>query len=283
MIRPAGPKDRAAVEALLFARLTQAMLPLGNLGAHGLQAGGYASDHPHASRFWRIGQHGLLGLSQGGMLMPVLAGDADLTNLPSALTGQRVEGAVGPVACVRRTLAALGLTGLPTRRDSDEPAFALDLSDLRLPGQPKGRLIHATADHHALLLDWRAAYHHEILGTPADQARDRAAPDVDAMIAQGRHRLLVVAGQPVALTGFNAVLPGIVQVGGVYVPPALRGRGHAREAVALHLAEARSEGITRSVLFAASPAAARAYTAIGFRPDGRFTLVLFAAPATLDA
>jgi predicted GNAT family acetyltransferase len=74
-----------------------------------------------------------------------------------------------------------------------------------------------------------------------------------------------------------------VQVGGIYTPPALRGRGLARAAVALHLAEARNTGVSRAVLFAASPAAARAYTAIGFQPNGSFALVLFAAPVTIAA
>ena len=81
------------------------------------------------------------------------------------------------------------------------------------------------------------------------------------------------------MTGLNAELPEAVQVGGVYTPPGMRGRGYARAAVALHLDQARRTGIPRAVLFAASDAAARAYTAIGFRPAGRMAMILF-APGT---
>jgi predicted GNAT family acetyltransferase len=61
----------------------------------------------------------------------------------------------------------------------------------------------------------------------------------------------------------------------------LRNRGHARTAVALHLAEARAAGATRAVLFAATSAAVRAYLAIGFQPAADFSLVLFHAPVPL--
>ncbi|MFN3954519.1 MAG: GNAT family N-acetyltransferase [Pararhodobacter sp.] len=97
-------------------------------------------------------------------------------------------------------------------------------------------------------------------------------------LRDGSHRLLRRAGQIVALTGFNADLGDAVQVGGVYCPPALRGRGLARLAVALHLAEARARGATRAVLFAASAPAVRAYRALGFQPADEITLVLFASP-----
>ena len=63
----------------------------------------------------------------------------------------------------------------------------------------------------------------------------------------------------------------MVQVGGVYTPPDLRGRGHARRALALHLA---ASGAERATLFSASAMAARAYRAVGFRQIGDWTLLL---------
>jgi predicted GNAT family acetyltransferase len=85
------------------------------------------------------------------------------------------------------------------------------------------------------------------------------------------------------VAGFNATLPEIVQIGGVYTPAALRGKGYARRAVALHLAEARAAGVARAVLFAANDAAARAYQAIGFRRADPFTLFLLATPTRIAA
>jgi GNAT superfamily N-acetyltransferase len=283
MIREAGPADRALVESLLSRRIDMAMFPLANLRAHGLGQGGFPSDHPHAARFWLLGGQGLVALSRGGMLMPHLTESLDLAPLRAALAGLRVEGALGSAGTVRPLLSALGLAAAPTRKDEDEPAFALDLADLRIPDSHGASLTPATAAYQPLLFEWRTAYHRETLGTPVDAAAALAEADVDRMIDRGKHRLLLLDDQPVALTGFNATLPQIVQVGGVYTPPALRGRGHARLAVALHLAEARRSGVTRAVLFAASPAAARAYTSIGFQPNGSFALVLFAAPAEIAA
>ena len=77
-------------------------------------------------------------------------------------------------------------------------------------------------------------------------------------------------------TAFNATLPDCVQVGGVFTPPELRGRGHGRAVVAASLEIARSEGVTRSILFTdeANAPARRAYEAIGFREIGRYGIVL---------
>jgi predicted GNAT family acetyltransferase len=80
------------------------------------------------------------------------------------------------------------------------------------------------------------------------------------------------------MAGFNARLPGIVQVGAVWTPPEHRRKGFARAAVALHLAEARAEGVSRAILFTSNPFAARAYRALGFSEIGRFTILLFGTP-----
>lgn len=287
MIREAGPTDRALVETLLARQTDMAIFPLANLRAHGLGQGDFATDHPHATRFWLVGNPlgngGLVALSRDGMLMSHMTESCDLAPLRPILAGHVVKGALGSADAVRPLLAALGLSGLPARKDEDEPAFALDLDTLWVPDQPGARLVPANASLRALLVDWRAAATVETQAMPAHLAEAQAATDVDSWIARDSHRVLELGGAPVALTGFNAVLPDIVQVGGVYTPPALRGRGHARLAVALHLAEARNKGVSRAVLFAASPAAARAYRGIGFEPNGSFALVLFAAPVTIEA
>ncbi len=80
------------------------------------------------------------------------------------------------------------------------------------------------------------------------------------------------------MTGFNARLPRIVQVGAVWTPPEHRNRGYARAAMALHLREAQAEGVERAILFTSNPFAARAYAALGFTEVGRFTILLFGRP-----
>jgi predicted GNAT family acetyltransferase len=87
--------------------------------------------------------------------------------------------------------------------------------------------------------------------------------------------VLVRNGECVSKAGLNAQLPNIVQVGGVYTPPELRGQGLAKRVVALMLEQARARGVQQATLFAASDVAARAYIAIGFERVGDWNLTLF--------
>jgi GNAT superfamily N-acetyltransferase len=269
MFRRAGAGDAAALEAILSARPAATMFARANLREHGL--GG-----PRSTRFW-IGGGSVLGLTGDGMVLPCLSDTAHAgaaaqtlaTEVPAAVV---LAGMIGPAPEVRAVLAATGLAGAPCRLNADEPGCVLDLPDLRMPPALPDAVLSPAAADDAFLPDWRAAYHAEVLGTPPAEAKDRAAAEIAAYVARGSHRVLRVAGRPVAFAGFNAILPDIVQVGGVYVPPALRGRGHGRRVVALHLAEA---GVPRACLFSVSASALRAYAAIGFRPAAPIALVLF--------
>ena len=93
-------------------------------------------------------------------------------------------------------------------------------------------------------------------------------------VAEGNAWVAVVENTPVSLSAFNAALPDIVQLGGIYTPPALRGRGFAKVVVAASLLVARDRGSSRAVLFTKNPSAARTYEAIGFRRIGDYSLVL---------
>lgn len=282
MIVEQGPDDHAAVEALLTARIDQAMFPLTNVRTYGLTKGTFPSDHDHATRIWRVG-NSLIGLTRAGMILPLFDGSPDLTGLRPALGGLTVIGTVGPAASARPVLTALGLDHLPTNADRDEPGFTLDLADLSVPDLPETSLRPVTPEDLTFLTNWRETYIGEVLGIFGPNARATANADLASYLARDSHRVLCHHGQPVALTGFNAILPEIVQIGGVYTPPDLRGRGYARCAVALHLGEARANGTARAVLFAANAAAARAYRAIGFQRAADFTLFLLATPTRIAA
>lgn len=271
--REATEADRPAVEAVLRARIETAMFPLGNLARHGMSGG-----HPRAMTFWIAGDpvEAALGVTGEGMVLPQLtpgrAGDA-----AALLTGRRIMGMAGETAQVRALAAALGLRPGEAEMDSDEPLLALDLADLRMP-EVAGLALEPWSEARLPLLSaWRTAYGREAMGWGGD-ADARGAREAAAMVAGGQHRVLLRDGEPVAATGFNARLPGVVQVGGVWTPPPLRNRGLARAAVALHLAEARAEGVARAILFSASEAAARAYRAVGFAEVGRFALMILRTP-----
>ncbi len=273
-MRAAGPADHAALEAVLRAHAEQAMFPLTNLRDHGLADARFASDNPHAMRFW-IAATGVLGLNRGGIIMPVMPQGVDARAVAAVLRGASVSGAIGPAAQVRPILAALGLVGRPAQIDRDEPQFRLDLAALVEPETTSARLCKLDSSHQSVMREWRRDYLVETVGYTVHDAADRADSEVPMLIAEGLHRILLIDGEPVATCGFNAALPGIVQLGGVYTPPALRGRGHARRAVALHLAQARAQGVTRAVLNVASDSAGKAYRAIGFQTAGETSVVIF--------
>src|SRR5690606_11892125 len=104
-----------------------------------------------------------------------------------------------------------------------------------------------------------------------------SAAEIEPLLRQESCFLLERDGDPVAFSAFNARLPDCVQIGGVFTPPALRGRGYARAVVAGSLLHARAAGATRSVLFTGkeNAAARRAYHALGYRVVGEYGLVLF--------
>src|SRR5206468_11065013 len=81
---------------------------------------------------------------------------------------------------------------------------------------------------------------------------------------------------PLSLHDALPILPEIVQIGGVWTPPELRGRGYGRAVVAGSLLAARERNVRRAVLFAdpRNTAAQRAYLALGFRIAGDYGLVL---------
>ncbi|HEX2872020.1 MAG TPA: GNAT family N-acetyltransferase [Polyangiaceae bacterium] len=198
------------------------------------------------------------------------------------LTGRKVGGLIGPWSLVCRARRALGLEETRAGHDGAELLFALSLDALRLPAllSQGGVALRppTAAEASGVLSGWRFDYQVETLGlarTPEQELRARR--DTEGWREAGNLWVLTVNGQIVAMTGFNAETRGMVQVGGVFTPPSLRGRGYARAAVAASLAQARDKGAQRSILFTAksNQAAQRAYTALGYEVIGDFGLVLF--------
>jgi GNAT superfamily N-acetyltransferase len=277
-LQVAKADDLPALTAFLRRHEATSMFPLSNLAGAGLHGAGI-----YGMRFWVTRDvSGAIGLTNGGMLQPQWPGAADWSAARAVLAGAEVAGVIGPAGQIRPLLEVLGLGSAEARLSSTEPGFVLDLKDLIIPKGP-GVLAALEAAEPEVLYAWRADYLTGVTGTPPDRAAELGQRDIEQFRAAGRHRLLLEDGAPVAMCGFNAVLPDVVQVGAVYVPPALRGRGRARRVVALHLAEARAKGVRRARLFAVSDQAARAYRAIGFGPADPVGLVLFAEPQQVQA
>jgi ribosomal protein S18 acetylase RimI-like enzyme len=193
-----------------------------------------------------------------------------------ARSRRQVTGFFGPAGQVQVARAALGLADAPSAIDEAESLYALDLTDLRVPAEPVDVTCRAPSpDERELLVAWRRAYDIEVCGgTDSEDARARSAGFLDAQLAKGDVRVAIRAdGVLVSSSAFNASLPDIVQLGGIYTPPGLRGRGYAKIAVAASLLAAREQGVSRAVLFTSNPSAIRTYEALGFRRIGQYGLV----------
>jgi len=285
-VRTLQPGDENVLEALLVQHADTSMFMRSNLRLGGLRDEGKTFQATWAGAF-------------DGAALVAVAAHAWNENLvlqaPRALpevvrhavgaSGRRLRGIVGAWSQVIAARATLGLENRPASLVSHDDLFALDVAALAVPaalarGDVRVRLA-GDADRERITR-WRSAYRVELLGHPADD------PDVDASSARELEPLLLqqscflleAAGEPVAFSAFNARLPDCVQIGGVFTPPALRGRGYARAVVAGSLLAARAQGVPRSILFTGkdNAFARRAYLALGYRVVGDYGIVFFAEP-----
>ncbi|BAZ51287.1 GCN5-related N-acetyltransferase [Nostoc sp. NIES-4103] len=207
---------------------------------------------------------------------------AEVVQAVVAQSNRAISGIAGPVAQVEATKQILGLSNRPTQLGEREILFSLALQDLQIPPALALQIVQCRLPHTDeldLLSEWCAAFNVEALGkleTP--DLLPACRREIEARQATARHWVLVAKDTLVAYTAFNARLPDIVQIGGVWTPPALRGKGYAKSVVAGSLLDAKSQGVKRAILFTnrENYAAQAAYRGIGFRPTGEeFGLVIF--------
>jgi predicted GNAT family acetyltransferase len=282
LVRVLGAKDAPAFESFLGPRADSSLFLLGNARRAGLADRGQPFEGTYAGAF----EDGRLAAVAAHFWNGIVAVQAP-AHLPEVVScavgasGRAVAGLTGPHDQVVAARGALGATARQTAIEAPEGLFVLDLAKLLVPESLRSRAVRCRRPREeeiGLLAAWRAAYRREVLDEPAGAANDDAArDDVRALHGSGSHFVLEVPGQgpPVSYSAFNASLPEIVQVGGVWTPPERRGRGYARAVVAGSLLEARAKGVCRAVLFTSNPMARRAYEALGFRRVGEYGLVIF--------
>lgn len=279
MWRPAVDQDLEWVGAFLRTHIQSSMFLLGNLRDFGLN-----SEAPFGLTLWVLEQgQGVFAISNSGsILMQAPDAASEVWHAASDLViGRTITGLLGDAPQVRAFAKAAGLTDADMMLDSDDLGFRMVLSDLSFVPRAGDRLIRLADADRSLVEQWRTAYNQEALRMDPETAASTARNDIAKYLSNDSHRVLLSHGTPVAMTGFNTCLPDVVQIGGVFTTPEHRGQGHARHALALHLAEARCNGVEHAVLFAANDAAATAYRAVGFQPAGKFALVLFRSAETV--
>ncbi len=285
MIRKSTSDDWPAVQDFLAPRVATSMFLSGNLRDHGLNATGASK----ATTVWLSEEEGritnVFGLAEAGyFVFEAPAFRAEMAApLRQVLAGWKFIGVNGAAPQAEALIAALRLDESKIGFSEALPHFSLKPGALIVP-EGRAQLRPMQADDVPLVTDWRHGYDIDIFGSgDLPESRKRSVSQAEELVNSGRGRILVEDGEPVAMTAFNAVLPDIVQVGGVYTPPELRGRGYARRAVALHLSEARAQGQGQAILFASGAAAARAYEAIGFEKIGDYRVIDFTSPVYVEA
>jgi GNAT superfamily N-acetyltransferase len=279
-LRTLGAGDEAQLERFLAGHRDTSMFLRSNARQAGLvftgqrlgatYVGGFASKElvGVAAHAW----NGLLLLQAPEHTASIVRACVDTSRRP-------VAGLTGPLGQVHAAREALGLTTAPTSLSEDELLFVLDPAELRLPEpQACGGVTcrPPLPSERDTLCAWRTAYEIECLGRQdSPELRARSQQWIDAQLEEAVVWVAELSGRPVSLSAFNAALPDIVQLGGVYTPPELRGRGYAKAVVAHSVRVGRDRGATRAVLFTSNPSAVHTYEAVGFRRAGDYGLILF--------
>jgi uncharacterized protein len=285
-IRTLNKSDRAAFEAFLRPRIERSMFLLSNVQIAGLVNEGKPFQGDYVAAFDGNDIVGVVShFWNGNLNMNAPKHLGELVDAALHASGRPVKGVIGPADQVAATIDHLKLELDPklVMLDEHEWLYSLQLSELILPeplitGELIGRtLCESDVD---VAVKWMVAYRIEAVGEIESEklwreVEDRTRDDV----GRGGRWVLEESstGELLAMTGFNAMLPEAVQVGGVYTPPGLRGRGYGRAVVAASLRDKRDEGATLSILFSGKKnvGAQRPYEAIGFNRIGEYWIMMF--------
>ncbi len=285
MIRILQPGDEAALEAFLLPRVESSMFLIGNMRTSGLIDDGQAYSGTYAAAL--EGERITAVVAHYWNHNLVLQAPVHLDSICRAVVeaSQRpISGLIGPNEQVNLAKEAFGIDESTVQMDESENLYSLRLDDLIVPGilssgTVSGRRIEARDLE--LIARWTAAYSVEALGeTDGPQLLQSCRASAERSLAKGRTWVLEDHGQPVACSSFNTATKEAVQVGGVWTPPELRGRGYGRSVVGASLMDAHREGVHKAILFTGESniPAQRAYAALGFRHIGDYRITLLQPP-----
>ena len=280
MIRVLRDGDGPALEEFLSRHVESSMFLLANSRKAGLLDRGLPFQATYAAaieggQITAVAAHSWLGTV-------VVQAPLHLAEVIRAAVGasrRRVTGVLGPYQQALAAAAVLGASAV--EHEGRELLYALDLHQLRVPDAlASGRVLcrRPRDSELPLLTDWRVDYVLEAkVEAPGQDLRARCAVSTELLHADRADFLLEDAGNPTSYCCYNARIAEAVQLGGVWTPVPLRGRGYARCVVAGALQSALRAGAARAVLFTpeSNVPACRCYEAIGFTVVGDYGLIRF--------
>lgn len=271
--------DEDELELYLSAHIDSSLFLLSNLRQAGID---FVDERPYVANYWAIKRgrriEGVIAHAWNGMVLLQTPTSylPDLVGTMLLQTSRPVAGFLGPWEQVEQSHLIMTHHSSPQLVSSSrEVLYALDLYNLEVPSGLAVESVKAglaTLDDLSELISLREAYNLEALGKSGDEEES-----LRRMIAEESLYVLKYEDKIISLTGFNARLPEIVQVGGVYTPKAYRSCGYARAIVGFSLLHVRELGCRKAVLFTGEDniAAQTAYQALGFRPIGSYGMVFY--------
>ena len=282
MIRRLGPSDETILQSFLAERLQSSFILIANLAADGFVYEGKPYQGIYVGAFEGDALAGVAAhYWNDNLIFQAPRYTAELGAAALRESSRPCAGLVGPWDQISQARQALGFAENPTRFNSKEILYGIELARLQAPellisGDVRCR--RARPEDLATLTEFAVAETKENFGdpdTPERHAKVREGLERDT--SDGMLFVLEAGTSIVAKSSFHGIANSAVQIGGVYTPPGHRGRGYARCVVAGSLMMARDAGETKAFLFTGETnvPAQRAYEALGFRPIGDYGIILF--------
>ncbi len=275
-------KHSGLLARFLMERAESSLVLLANLRAGGLEDKGETFQGTYAASIERGRITGVASHYWNGMVfLQAETGAAGLFHAAVAASGRACRGIAGPYDQVQEVLPELLGKHPNPAMNGRETLFSLDLDTIEIPALLQSDEVtcrHPSDDEVPEVIGMRIAFMREHLGRDIDGSLEEEARGMVAYQHRTRaHWVLEKGGHLVATTAFNASIPGMVQIGGVFTLPEWRNRGYGRAVVAGSLLDAKAHGVKKAILFTGMnmEAAQRMYQALGFRPIGEYGLVIF--------
>ncbi len=275
-------KYTGMLNRFLMGRAESSLVMLANVRAGGLEDRGGTFQGTYAASVERGKITGVAAHYWNGMVFLQAGSDAPrLLHAAVTASGRACTGIAGPYDQVQEVLPELLQKHPHPAMNGRETLFSLDLDTIEIPALLQSGEVtcrHPSDEELPDVTGMRIAFMREHLGRDTDGPLEEEAREMVSYQHRTKaHWVLEKGGHIVATTAFNASIPGMVQIGGVFTLPECRNRGYGRTVVAGSLLDAKAHGVRKAILFTGvnMEAAQRMYRALGFRPIGEYGLVIF--------